>query len=211
MPPPPSAPSGTAPPAWNSPDPPSQLARGLPRFLRRAIKHRFARYNLTVKRLRRIIFNALTMPRLILCVALGICWIRSYFASEYLSFPLGRGGQHRLQLGWVSGCIFGGTVNFPIPEPFLNSYPPVDLTAIAAGNPQFQLTGPVGFDYSPQVKCAFIRFWLVLPLVTVSLAYRLWRKRTAREPGRCPQCSYDLRATPDRCPECGPPQSIAKA
>ena len=34
-----------------------------------------------------------------------------------------------------------------------------------------------------------------------------WRRRTRvcrrAEAGRCPQCGYDLRATPERCPECG--------
>jgi len=46
---------------------------------------------------------------------------------------------------------------------------------------------------------------LILPLRP--LAILVWRRftlarwRSAR--GLCPQCGYDLRATPDRCPECG--------
>jgi hypothetical protein len=41
---------------------------------------------------------------------------------------------------------------------------------------------------------------LLLPSVSLRRCIRAVRRRRK---GRCPQCGYDLRATPDRCPECG--------
>lgn len=46
-----------------------------------------------------------------------------------------------------------------------------------------------------------------LLLLTVGVAWcthrlvKAWR--AGPEPGLCPECGYDLRATPGRCPECG--------
>src|SRR5437773_5733134 len=45
----------------------------------------------------------------------------------------------------------------------------------------------------PWLPCGFAAVGLLLPLL---------RRRTH---GRCSNCGYDLRATPERCPECGTP------
>ena len=41
----------------------------------------------------------------------------------------------------------------------------------------------------------------ILPVV--SIGRFAWRRRRTRHAGTCPECGYDLRATPGRCPECG--------
>jgi hypothetical protein len=39
-----------------------------------------------------------------------------------------------------------------------------------------------------------------MPVLWVARAAKRWRRNGK---GRCPQCGYDLCATPDQCPECG--------
>jgi len=44
---------------------------------------------------------------------------------------------------------------------------------------------------------------LLIVGAAVPIALHARRRRRENQPGRCPICGYDLRATPERCPECG--------
>ena len=69
----------------------------------------------------------------------------------------------------------------------------------------------LGFGSAAQTnggRFVVIPYWfLVACCITIAaFSARSWRRRrrTLFE-GRCRQCGYDLRATPNRCPECGTP------
>jgi hypothetical protein len=69
---------------------------------------------------------------------------------------------------------------------------------------------PWSFNYNYAVFgffcVAYLTFWVIRLIAIESTAAR--RRAAANrllQDGKCPVCSYDLRATPERCPECGTP------
>jgi hypothetical protein len=53
-----------------------------------------------------------------------------------------------------------------------------------------------------------VDYWLLIVTTLIIpsgwIVARFWRRRKSQaQSGLCPNCGYDLRATPDRCPECG--------
>lgn len=60
----------------------------------------------------------------------------------------------------------------------------------------------------PDGVCRFIQFphWALACLTGIlplRAGWRAFRTRRVSARGRCRNCGYDLRATPERCPECG--------
>jgi hypothetical protein len=54
----------------------------------------------------------------------------------------------------------------------------------------------------------WVAFFAALPLFRLKA---ILSSRRMLQPGHCPVCGYDLRATPDRCPECGTAPANVKA
>ena len=142
-----------------------------------------------------------------LCVAVFVLWARSYFAADYYlagAFPsqpeawrlVSQGGAVRFErahhVGRDAHAAAGkwrrGSLGFSVGE---------------AGPP---LAGPGVYV---RIAWVSVPHWAVaLPVGAVAVgltaAAARWRRRDRRlAAGLCPQCGYDLRASPDRCPECG--------
>jgi hypothetical protein len=159
------------------------------------------RYNHAVTRR---LFNVLAGASLLMCVAL--CVSRAWHRGAGLSyaFPLTPAGQK-----WINFYIGGD--GFAMCEDTFSSgsapYIPVVrglhsdrdyAQRLIAGGAADEFTT---FLNDTQDFSLFVSIWPLI-LATAVLPF-FWLKRRPTTSGLCPQCNYDLRATPERCPECG--------
>jgi hypothetical protein len=169
-----------------------------------------------VKRLRRIILNALTVLSLLLCVATTGLWVRSYRAYDEIGFA--KGDRWSAMVASSRGgilCGFRGTYSEPVEQhgwwrhrylanPFDFSWGSLPGFYVLFDHCGFALEGAK--MNQTHYHMVIVPTWFIL-LVMFSLPFQWWRqhRRDSKRKllGLCGNCGYDLRATPDRCPECG--------
>jgi hypothetical protein len=173
----------------------------------------------------RRLLNFVTALSLLLCVAVGVLWVRSYRGGATLTWA--GGGRWRFVTVYPGYMIAGdapdlsgtggGVRLLPRPIEMTISWPRPTRSYSAAG---------VGYVISPipgggADRYLAVPLWLLAALLAplpaaraaASAKRRLLRRTEARRfnTGRCTRCGYDVRATPGRCPECGAVPAAAMA
>lgn len=164
------------------------------------------------------LFLILSGLSLLLAIAAGGMWVRSYWRTDYIP---GWTDNQYVSNGVVAvlesdrGRIF---VCWPdddeLKSPFVHPYGRLEVMHLVPRDnsyPDDSLWAYLGVHYHGYMGNRggfnlFIAYRVIcLPALILPLLY--WRQRRRRlafeRIGRCRSCGYDLRASPDRCPECG--------
>ncbi len=171
--------------------------------------------------MKRWLFNLLALVSLLLCVAMALAWVRSYFVADTLtSVSPDRSLRRRVAL--ARGRVWYQHINLlPGTRAIIPSrvYIAGNIDDVANQSP---LPGieTAGFEVGQYVARTNRPVWherrvivplyaLVLLSAALPIAWALAERRAAGRTqkrlklGLCLQCGYDLRASQDRCPECG--------
>ena len=165
---------------------------------------------------------------MLLCVALCVLWVRSYWVAEDVAISRPTFGANAfsamggLQLG---GHILthpsdtdlrraeryhGDTFSYTDVSGWYLAYPMASRDHFAYRVLGFDLDLGTGTRIFDDVRSHYVSvtapYWSVIVLLLVApgvWVVRRSRRNRGRRLGLCPSCGYDLRATRERCPECG--------
>jgi hypothetical protein len=187
----------------------------------------------------RVLLDMLTVASLLVCVAAGGAWGRSYWRDDFAVFDAcGRSFSvkslnQRIGVEWTSGPFYarhpwqsepaGHAVSF---GEFFRVRHDVYALAPARGD-VYRWLGFYGMpayaesmilpDRTVWITAVGVPYYFVfwsaalLPAIRGRRAVVRRRRRRRVAAGRCGACGYDCRATPDRCPECGAVRPVEAA
>jgi hypothetical protein len=149
-----------------------------------------------VRRLSRILLNALTVLSLLLPLVTIVLWVRSYRTADQLWIAEFLVVSER---GGVYVMPYVRSIDYPVHESF-------NASKLGMIEPEWsdevRRTRPVRFFRNPDGFPAWLVIvadWFVVLAFAVMPGYVLARRLRRDRPGLCPSCGYDLRATPGRC------------
>ncbi|HEX5243492.1 MAG TPA: zinc ribbon domain-containing protein [Tepidisphaeraceae bacterium] len=168
---------------------------------------------------------------LLLCVTTAVLWVRSYVASDGITYCRDLGGHREggIDASWDSSWFafgFGRTLRqrrggTKLGWRWLHSKAePISEDAIDAGFGSLlpaqirwpgirvrwtrRVMGPGDTIWTFQIVIRLAILFLLTAILPIFwLARRLVARRRIHSTSRCIHCGYDLRASNDRCPECG--------
>jgi hypothetical protein len=178
-----------------------------------------------VKRVLRLLLNAVTGLSLVLCLAALGLWGSSEAYGRPPTYSRTVGVQYQ------SIVLYRGALQWDrrtqlVPDDEQPAGPVTVRTRWRHGAPGVAVMSYDSVSYenpsSPplaRTTAVYLELWLASVLTGIFPAVWAVRRRSAiagfvftlargrrwtrHEGARCPSCGYDLRATPDRCPECG--------
>ena len=151
----------------------------------------------------------------VLCAAVGVVWVRGYWARDTVWLSAGQGRPLvglASQRGTVSLIVherFGWPAGFRLRLGEDAYLPPRVAMHHRRGEPRWHRAGlAVQRSYAYRSWLVAAPVWLVMFAAAAPLfprAIAAARRRARAKGGRCPACGYDLRAhaAGGRCPECG--------
>lgn len=167
-----------------------------------------------MKRLRRWIFNAMTVLSLLLCLAVAGVWGRSYGRCDSVVY-VDADGRNRCLMQTPRAHFAAALTRGDSPGAIAPSGSGVRYFSQGAEDWSPLAFTFAGFGWAKQVNPhrkvsliaeAYVHDAYLLAFFAALPAFRLYRRLTRHRrsrPGGCRRCGYDLRATPGRCPECG--------
>ncbi len=169
--------------------------------------------------MKRRLFNILSAMSLLLCVALMVLWVRSYWVCDAVDCRIVWGGKTLIRVIPNYGRIW---VYYDTSEDSPSRLSLQYRTEEALPIPMLSFANRCGFSYlyagaSPNGRSnwrAFVPYWL--PTLASAVLPTAWlidarRRKHRLKHGLCLTCGYDLRASKDRCPECGTPMAATGA
>ncbi|HZZ43719.1 MAG TPA: hypothetical protein VFE58_12340 [Tepidisphaeraceae bacterium] len=162
------------------------------------------------------IFSGIALSSFLIFLAAVTMEVRGYFAMDLLW--LSHGSSYEVlccMRGFLLGKHVEGNPSNLLHIPFYISGKPQSLSAMVSGPTSSSFLGNRFVKIQSHgvtewfVAC---RLWQVMilsfPMPALLLKRAIFRRRRAQT-GHCPDCGYDMRASPDRCPECGRPSPAA--